>query len=278
MFSITKNANSKLHKGGSDVKFPTRIDVDNEGYILNKTSLDKIDSVYQELLIQVVEILKKCVGTKLHSIYLYGSVGRGEAVVGTSDIDLSVILTSPFSLQEKVLLAEKTEIFISDNPIVPKVDYDIGITADVFQENSQYFWGFWLRHVCTCIYGEDLSLGFPKMKPNFHICKALNQDLIDTLIGYRKEILEKEVDNYKLLSILKRIVRGAYCYVAERDESWSTNIQENLLILMHYFPNEEYFKKIECVFLQQKLPTLDEVLNYIDYFIVWFIENTIEGK
>lgn len=260
------------------MQFPTRIDVDNDGYILNKTSLNKIDGVYQGLLSQVVEILKRCAGTKLHSVYIYGSVGRGEALLGTSDIDLSVILTSPFSPQEMARLDEETKMFICDNPIVPKVDYDIGVTADVFKENSQYYWGFWLRHVCTSIYGEDLSVHFPKMKPNVHISKALNENLIDSLTSYRDVILEKEVDHYTLLSILKRIVRGAYCYVAERDKSWSTSIQENLIILQYYFPREEYFKEIEYVFLQQKVPTLDEVLNYIDYFIIWFNENTVEGK
>lgn len=260
------------------MKFPTRIDVDSDGYILNKTSFNKIDGVYLGLLSQVVDILKRCARTKLHSVYIYGSVGRGEAVLGTSDIDLSVILTSPFSPQEMARLDEETKMFISDNPIVPKIDYDIGITADVFKENSQYYWGFWLRHVCTCIYGEDLSVQFPKMKPNVHICKALNQDLIDTLTNYRDAILEKEADHATLLSILKRIVRGAYCYVAERDKSWSTNIQENLIILQHYFPREEYFKEIEYVFLHQKVPTLDEVLKYINYFIIWFSENSIKGR
>ncbi|MEK4425434.1 nucleotidyltransferase domain-containing protein [Solibacillus sp. FSL K6-1523] len=260
------------------MQFPTRINVDNDGYILNKITLNKIDSVYEGLLSQVLDILKRCAGEKLHSVYIYGSVGRGEAVLGTSDIDLSVILTSSFSSQEMAHLDDETKMFIRDNPIVPKVDYDIGVTADLFKEDSQYYWGFWLRHVCTCIYGEDLSVHFPKMKPNVHICKALNEDLIDTLTSYREVILKKEASQGTLLSILKRIVRGAYCYVAERDKSWSTNILENLIILQHYFPREEYFKEIECVFLQQKVPTLDDVINYIDYFLNWFNENTIEGE
>ncbi|MBD8004966.1 nucleotidyltransferase domain-containing protein [Bacillus norwichensis] len=258
------------------MEFPTRIGVDNDGYILNATSLDKVNCAYKELLNQVIEILKKCAGAKLHSVYLYGSVGRGQAVFGTSDIDLSVIVTSPFTPQEAALLNEENRKFISENPIVPKVDYDIGMMDEVFQDNSQYYWGFWLKHVCICIYGEDLSIHFPKMKPNFQICRALNQDLIDTLNRSRKEMNEGEVDNHQLLSVLKRIVRGAYCYVAEKDESWSTSIQENLQILQHYFPGEINFKKMKGAFLHKKIPTVNEVLNYIDYFIDWFNEKTME--
>jgi predicted nucleotidyltransferase len=261
-----------------DVQFPTRIGVDTDGYILNPTSVDKINGVYQELLSQVLEILKKCAGAKLHSVYIYGSVGRGEAVLGSSDIDVSVVLTSPFTPQEITLLNEESKKFRSNNPVVLKVDYDIGLMDDVLQKNNQYYWGFWLKHVCTCIYGEDLSFHFPKMKPNLHICRALNQDLIETLNSYRKAIIEEEADNHTLLSVLKRIVRGAYCHVAVRDESWSTSIQENLIILQHYFPNEEFFLKIEQVFFHKKIPSSDEVLNYIDYFIVWFNKNAMERE
>ena len=40
------------------------------------------------LIEQLIEILKDNIGNKLHSIYVYGSVGRGEAILGKSDIDL----------------------------------------------------------------------------------------------------------------------------------------------------------------------------------------------
>lgn len=252
------------------MRFPTRIGVDADGYILNPTSVDKINIVYQEFLSQVIEILKKCAGAKLHSVYIYGSVGRGEAVLGSSDIDVSVVLTSPFTPQEMKLLNQESKKIRSNNPVVSKVDYDIGLVADVFEKNSQYYWGFWLKHVCTCVYGEDLSFYFPKMKPNIHICRALNKDLIDTLNSYRKAIIGGETDNHTLLSVLKRIVRGAYCYVAVRDESWSTSIQENLIILQYYFPGEAFLKEIEQVFLYKKIPSSKDVVNNIDCFIIWF--------
>lgn len=260
------------------MQFPTRMGVDPAGYILNQTSTQKILPVYRELLNQILEMLKRCAGAKVHSVYIYGSVGRGEAVQGTSDIDLSVLLTSPLLPQEKALLDLETAAFVYKHPLVPKVDYDMGVVAEVLKQENQFYWGFWLKHVCSCIYGEDLSVKWSRMKPDIRICQAMNQDLMETLAGYRKAILTKEADAYKLQSILKRIVRGAYCYVAVRDESWSTDIRENLQILQYYFPNEAFFGEIEALFLFQKPLITEEVLTYLDYFIVWFSENTMERK
>lgn len=260
------------------MQFPTRIGVDPAGYILNQTSTQKIHPVYRELLNQILAMLKRCAGAKVHSVYIYGSVGRGEAVQGTSDIDLTVLLTSPLLAQEKALLDRETAALVRLNPLVPKVDYDMGVVAEVLKQENQFYWGFWLKHVCSCIYGEDLSVKWPQMKPDVRICQAMNQDLMETLTSYRKVILDKEADAYTLQSILKRIVRGAYCYVAVSDESWSTDIRENLQILQHYFPNEAYFEEIEAVFLLQKPLNRDDVLSCLDYFITWFSEHSIKGK
>lgn len=255
------------------MKFPTRIGIDIDGYIINRTSKDKISYVYQKALDEIIDILRRCIGNKLHSIYLYGSVGRGEAILASSDIDLSVILKSPLTSLENKTLQKETRKFIYNNHNIPKVDYDIGILEDVNKNENLYSWGFWLKHICTCIYGEDLSIQFPRMKPNINISKSLNMDIISTLKSYRKAIIEEDFNNYTLLSALKRIVRGVYCLISVVDNSWSTNIQENLVIIQHYFPRENFLKKIDKMFLNIEKLSSDEVLDCINYYIIWFKNN-----
>ncbi len=113
------------------------------------------------------------------------------------------------------------------------------------------------------------------MKPNINICKSLNQDIVDTLKSYRKQIVEGDSDDSVLITVLKRIIRGAYCLVSAEDESWSINIQENLVILNHYFPKEESFKKIRLILRGEKKLIHTEILEYIDYFTIWFNQNIV---
>ncbi|MDU2490087.1 MAG: nucleotidyltransferase domain-containing protein [Clostridium celatum] len=258
------------------MQFPTRIGIDIDGYIINRTSKDKICYVYQKALDEIIYILRRCIGNKLHSIYLYGSVGRGEAILASSDIDLSVILKSPLTSLENKILQQETRKFICNNHNIPKVDYDMGILEDVNKNENLYSWGFWLKHICTCIYGEDLSIKFPRMKPNINISKSLNMDIVSTLKSYRKAIIKEDFNNYILLSALKRIVRGVYCIISVVDNSWSTNIQENLVIIQHYFPKENFLKKIDKMFSNIENLSSDEVLDCINYFIIWF-ENNKDG-
>jgi len=107
-----------------------------------------------------------------------------------------------------------------------------------------------------------------------YICKSLNEDIIDTLNSYRKSIVEEEFDSNTSISALKRIVRGVYCLVSLKDNSWSINIQDNLDIVQHYFPKEEFFKKAEKALLNKESISHSEVLYYIDYFIIWFKNKT----
>lgn len=255
------------------MEFPTKIGIDTDGYIINRTSKDNISYIYQKALEKIIDILRSCSDDKLHSIYLYGSVGRGEAVLGSSDIDLSVILTSPLTSFETEVLQKETRDFIRDNSDIPKVDYDMGILEDVIKNENLYFWGFWLKHICTCIYGDDLSIEIPKMKPNTNISKSLNTDIIITLKDYKKDIIEGNFDNSTLLSALKRIVRGVYCLISVVDNSWSTNIKENLAIAQYYFPEEGFLKKIDNIFNNIENVSSGEVLECINYFIVWFENN-----
>ncbi|WP_315122445.1 nucleotidyltransferase domain-containing protein [uncultured Clostridium sp.] len=259
------------------MQFPTKIGVDIDGYIINQTSKDKISYVYQKTLEEILDILKECTGDKVHSVYIYGSVGRGEAVLGSSDIDLSVVLTSSLTPLETTTLNQETKNFICNNPNIPKVDYDMGLLDDVNKNENLYSWGFWLKHICTCIYGEDLSIQFPRMKPNINIAKSLNQDIINTLDSYKKSIIEEDFDNSMLLSALKRIVRGAYCLISVIDNSWSANIQENLVILQHYFPKENFLKKIEKALLNRENLSPKDVLDCINYFTIWFKNNAKEN-
>lgn len=257
------------------MNFPTQMGTDREGYIINYTSKDNISLNYLLILEELTQLLKKDLNNKLHSIYVYGSVGRGEAILGKSDIDLSIVLNSQLTCEELEKLNNNKNEFLEENKMVPKIDFDIGTLNDVLKEGNLYYWGFWIKHICTCIYGEDLSINFPKMKPNRSICQSLNQDVISSLINYRDNIIKNEVDSNMLISALKRIIRGAYCLVAVIDKSWIRKIEDIIIVLNYYFPSETSFKDIGLMLKENEEVTSKQVLKLIDYFIPWFIRHRI---
>ncbi|MFS0591538.1 nucleotidyltransferase domain-containing protein [Cytobacillus horneckiae] len=60
-------------------------------------SKDKIDDVYKNCIRESVESLKSLFHEQLHSVYVYGSVARGDEIVKKSDLDLIALLDGKLS-------------------------------------------------------------------------------------------------------------------------------------------------------------------------------------
>jgi tRNA nucleotidyltransferase (CCA-adding enzyme) len=62
--------------------------LDRNGFIVSDVSLDKIKYDYMQCIKESVDRLQKLFSRKLHSVYVYGSVARGDALPRKSDLDL----------------------------------------------------------------------------------------------------------------------------------------------------------------------------------------------
>jgi len=61
--------------------------IDKDGYLINPASLDKVQDEWKLLVQAVIQLYKREFKDSLVSLYLRGSVSKGEAVAGISDID-----------------------------------------------------------------------------------------------------------------------------------------------------------------------------------------------
>ncbi|WP_335870982.1 nucleotidyltransferase domain-containing protein [Bacillus sp. 2205SS5-2] len=188
-------------------------------------------------------------------------------------MDLTVIVHFPLPFGEINKLDNETNHLLNHFKTVVKVDYDLGGLKEVLAEENLYEWGFWLRHMCTCLYGEDLSQCFEQMKPNEKISSALNKDLLPLISSYRKELLTEKVSKSKKRSMLKRLIRGVYLTINVKDESWSTSIDENLMIIQQYFPKEVLFRKVAPMLHTEDEISNQTLLTVLEDFLDWFIKS-----
>ena len=61
--------------------------IDNDGFLVNPASLDKIQDEWKPMINEVVEVYKKQFGNNLKNVYIRGSVAKGEAIKNISDLD-----------------------------------------------------------------------------------------------------------------------------------------------------------------------------------------------
>jgi tRNA nucleotidyltransferase (CCA-adding enzyme) len=73
---------------------------DENGFIINDLSLDMIDHKWRTVLRIVKNNFVKNLDKNLHSIYVRGSVARGLAIEGISDLDMFSLVKPSFSKEK----------------------------------------------------------------------------------------------------------------------------------------------------------------------------------
>jgi hypothetical protein len=71
----------------------TFLQTNAEGFIVNTTSLEQIQDEWLPAVEKVTDAYRKHFGTDLHSVYIRGSVAKGQAIHNVSDIDSFAVVT-----------------------------------------------------------------------------------------------------------------------------------------------------------------------------------------
>ncbi|CAK2369043.1 Nucleotidyltransferase [Vibrio crassostreae] len=210
--------------------------LDREGFIQNLYSPKNIAPEFQDVVNAVIDSLLRGLPNQIDGIYLYGSVPRGTAIVGHSDLDVSIVLATPVGQREEEVFKRLSDTIPKAYPQVSKLDIDPGFLSEILQPNEEFHWQFWLKHCCCCIWGNDLSAEFPRYKPSIEIAQALNGDL-STFLEEMTPSFESMSDANVAKVIGKKLVRAAYYFVTEKDGSWYSDLSQCAAVAKRYYPN-----------------------------------------
>ena len=212
--------------------------VDELGYILTIGD-QSLQPEYQLLVADVLAALTSQLAHLIHSIYLYGSVARGDAVASRSDLDLTLVLHCAASPDESRQLASIRSALQAAHPEVVKIDFDVGILADVTAAESLNSWGYWFKHHCRCIWGSDLATRFDLFKPSRAIALAVNRDLSEAMDGYALRI--EAASNHAEVQHLKRaaarkLIRATNILRSESDPCWPQSLHDYANLFLQAYP------------------------------------------
>ena len=200
-----------------------------------------IQSEFEPVLVQVINVFCTEFPTELHSVYVYGSVAKGTAVIGQSDLDLCVIFVQPVYEVERKISQIKSDIMALTG-FFSKVDVDIGVLQDVLNENNRKSWGAWIKFFCHPVYGEDLSKQFENVEIDRSVIQAINQGYDQEIQHYfdmlmTAQLSVKDSTNLKK-SVLKRIIRLLPLTSLEI-EQWPVNLENTVLQAIQNYPEQK---------------------------------------
>lgn len=177
---------------------------------------------------QLIKALQK----EIHSIYLVGSVPRGLAEIGRSDLDLVVLLPPDSQNSEPIIkqiseIASKTK---TEESIFSKVDVEVWKWDWIFSKDDSKRYEICRLALAVnglCVWGESVIEEMPKFFPNKDLASIELLEIENDIIEARKEVSESresEKTKYWCKRISKNIIRADFSLFIEKLRKFSRDI------------------------------------------------------
>lgn len=244
-------------------------ETDEEGFLVNPASVEKIQPEWRAAIDDVVEVFKKKYGDNLKSVYVRGSVSKGEAVQGISDLDTFAFV----DLDEDEISPEWTqeaELDLKEKyPFIEGFELAANSLSDAEQK-------ILMLNQSACVYGEPLEVKRLKIDevPENSNWQSYVERLDDAKSFLQKDITEKQIKN-KCVWVMKTILRLGAEATIKRSGKYTRDLYPCYQIFSEYYPEKE--PEMREVLDYALNPTSDsqkvlEILNGLDGWLIKELE------
>ena len=147
-------------------------------------------------------------GDLIHSIYLRGSVAKGNAINYISDLDTLALTSRPISDSDKVKQEQINNVICSKYPFITGVEMHFENLSNINERWLQFL----LKTQCVCIYREDVIPSLNRFKAGrdaFAHIHTILEDIDIVIKELNEESNSKEIRN-TCTWIMKRVLRAGY--------------------------------------------------------------------
>lgn len=152
------------------------------GYLLNDCEINNLKSPWLELVETWKQNCLSIFNPSIISIYLRGSIPRGLAIEGFSDLDGIIIIDQNYIDNDhiKIGLSNLEKNLRSKFPFCTGIETQIITEKDLF--NPEYDWGVLLKIQGLCLWGVDYQLQLPPVSISKNLIThsfSLEQDIVN---------------------------------------------------------------------------------------------------
>ena len=144
------------------------LETDEQGFLQSRADAANVTGPWRAAVEEVKKAYLEQWPTSIHSIYVRGSIAKGLAVEGTSDIDSFAVL-KPGCEQELSYEAVKAWAEALEKTICEDFSFVTGveISLEPFEEaqDRKNVYALILKTEAACVYGEDMAASIAPYKP-----------------------------------------------------------------------------------------------------------------
>ncbi|MEV5430627.1 nucleotidyltransferase domain-containing protein [Streptomyces sp. NPDC052701] len=250
--------------------------LDARGFIAREGSPDLVPGPFRPVVAAARDRLAGVFGARLDSAYLYGSIPRGTARVGRSDLDLLVVLREEPADADRAGARALDAALDAEFPQIDGAGTLLFGRARLLSERERYDMGWFLACLCTPVLGEDLAAHLPRYRPCSLLSRETNGDLAARLPRWRERVAgadDTDEARRPLVRFMSRhLVRTAFTLVMPRWNGWTSDLREMAEAFAVYYP--ERAGQVRDAAVRGYEPTGDPAVlgSYTDDLGPWLAE------
>ncbi len=194
-----------------------------------------IQSEYKDFVDKYIDHILTEFKGKIHSIYMCGSIPKGTAKPFQSDADFTIVCVNPKDIDYERLSTIKDRL-LEEYPILTKIDTIICSIDDVLNKPNE--WGFWVKIICVCVYGDDIGEKVPPILISPGFILDLNTETKEEVERVHRSLLSNASDNSLKTRYIKgyskRLIRALYSLVLEDTGVWHDDIVTMKNAILNY--------------------------------------------
>jgi uncharacterized protein len=214
--------------------------LDEDGFIAREGDLARVPEAFTPVVAAARAGITAAFGPgRLHSAYLYGSIPRGTAVPGVSDLDALLALHDEPAAADRAAARQLEGALDARFAQLNGAGILLASTATLLSELERYDLGWFVACLCTPLTGEDLAARLPRYRPTSLLARETNGDLGDVLPRWRDRLrTERTEAGLRALSrgVGRRVVRTGLTLVMPRWGGWTSDLGESAAVFGHYYP------------------------------------------
>ncbi len=258
-------------------------EVDEQGFLIPDARLEHIRSPFKAVVDDVIDAYIQNIGQDIHSIYITGSVPRGLAIEGQSDLDAIAVLeyyTDPELVMQDWVSSTEADI-CAKHPCVSDVQMDIYPHGWLLHDESEFsISAFVLKTHAVCVWGIDMSpdLTTYRFTDKETRIAIANDDVIQLEPDIEEAIdainADDSPDNvrYWCKRICKNMIHSAFGLVMVEEAVHTRDIDVSVSYFLKHFPDQKSGINQAVDFILSPTEFASEILDYLTTFGAWLID------
>ncbi len=239
---------------------------DQEGHVLNPTRMELIPAHWRPLLEEVQEQYRIRLGESLHSIWLRGSVARGTAVDGVSDLDsFALVLDKPeICWQSADWEAEVARALRQKYSFVGQIEFQLNSYVEYFAHAFPRI-SMIVKTQSLHLWGADIRSKLPDYHPGRDMCLYYRWIAGDVADYLQKPAIS--IDEWR--SLLKTFIRAGFELVMEREQRFTLDLFCCVEAFSRHYAEKSGEMQLALQYFVEPPPSLRQKRRFVEKLGRW---------